>query len=178
MTTIGTFPILETARLILRGYRLDDFAAFAAMRADPEVMRFVGNGEPRSEEESWSSFTGMTGHWQLLGYGSWAAEEKASGELIGNVGFAEKRRPKEHPASGSPEMGWSLARPAPGNGYATEAVRAALAWGRQHFGPKRTVCVINTENTASIRVAEKSGFRQFAQAERYGKPRFVFERTL
>src|ERR1043165_774315 len=105
MTTIGTFPILETARLILRGYRLDDFAAFAAMRADPEVMRFVGNGEPRSEEESWSSFTGMTGHWQLLGYGSWAVEEKASGELIGNVGFAEKKRPKEHPASGAPEMG-------------------------------------------------------------------------
>jgi RimJ/RimL family protein N-acetyltransferase len=120
----------------------------------------------------------MTGHWQLLGYGTWAVEEKASGELIGNVGFAEKKRPKGHPASGAPEMGWSLAYAGHGKGYATEAVHAALIWGHEHFGTRRTVCVINTENTASIRVAEKCGFRRFAHAERYGKPRFVLERTL
>jgi RimJ/RimL family protein N-acetyltransferase len=178
MSKIAHIPVLETERLVLRGYRLGDFPAFAAMRADPVVMRFIGNEQPRLEEESWASFTGIVGHWQLMGYGTWAVEEKATRALIGSAGFAEKKRPSEHPAGGAPEMGWSLARAAHGRGYATEAVHAALAWGRAHLGPRRTVCVINVENTASIRVAEKCGFRRFAQAERYGKPRLVCERML
>ena len=171
-------PILETPRLLMRGHVLEDFAAYSAMRADPQVMRFIGKGEINSEEEAWASFSRICGHWQLVGYGSWAVEDKATHTVIGTVGFADKKRPKEHPASGAPEMGWTLASSVHGRGYATEAVRHALAWGRAHFGPARTVCVISSANAASIRVAEKSGFHQFATASRYGLPRLVFERQL
>ncbi|HWA91755.1 MAG TPA: GNAT family N-acetyltransferase [Rhizomicrobium sp.] len=174
-----TIPRLETSRLILRGHAPDDFASFAAERADPAVMRFLGKGDTLSEEESLSRFLAVAGHWALLGYGTWAVEESATGKRIGAVGFAEKKRPAEHPASGAPEMGWSLAAGAHGKGYATEAVRAALDWGRAFFGAgARTVCVISTGNDASLRVAEKCGFRQFATASRYGLGRFVFEREL
>ncbi len=65
-----------------------------------------------------------------------------------------------------------------GKGFASEALAAALIWGRDHFGPARVVCVIDNNNAASIRLAEKHGFRQFADAERTGKPRLVFARVL
>ena len=171
-------PVVETERLILRGHVLADFPAFAAMRADPVVMRFIGKGEIQSEEDAWSGFLGLAGHWNLLGHGVWAIEERSSGMLLGGVGISEKKRPKEHPASGAPEMGWSLASSAHGKGYASEALRAALAWGRDFFGPARVVCVISDGNDASVRLAEKHGFVQFATASRYGRGRRVFARTL
>jgi RimJ/RimL family protein N-acetyltransferase len=170
---------LETSRLVLRGHTPGDFASFAAERADPAVMRFMGKGDTLTEEESFTRLLAIAGHWALLGYGTWAVEEKASKRRIGAIGFADKKRPAEHPASGAPEMGWSLAARAHGKGYATEAVGAALDWGRVFFGAgARTVCVISTDNEASVRVAGKCGFRQFATASRYGLGRLVFEREL
>jgi RimJ/RimL family protein N-acetyltransferase len=172
-------PVLQTSRLILRPYAIEDFPAFAAMRADPRVMTFMGKGDLYAEDESWQRFLKTFGHWRLMGYGSWAVEEKASGHQIGGVGFADVKRPPEHAASGAPEMGWLFAGDVHGKGYATEAVRAALQWGREHFGAgARVVCVISTDNIASIRVAEKCGFKQFATATRYGLGRLVFERNL
>lgn len=172
-------PVLTTQRLILRAHTLADFPAYAAQRADPVVMRYLGKGDLLSEEEAWTRFVGIPGHWDLLGYGNWAVEEKASGAHVGIFGFADKKRPAQHPASGAPEMGWTLAAPAHGKGYATEAVQAALGWGRDFFGPgARTVCVISDDNAASIRVAQKCGFLQFATASRYGLGRLVFERFL
>ena len=174
-----TTAILETERLTLRPYRLEDFEVFAATRADPRVMQFIGKGEPYPEDESWQAFVRTAGHWMMMGYGTWAIEEKERGALIGNVGFADKKRPPEHPASGAPEMGWLFAGSAHGKGYATEAVTAAIEWGRDRFGAgARVVCVIDTENAASVRVAEKCGFRQFATAARFGRGRLVFERGL
>ena len=169
-------PVLETPRLILRAHTLEDFPAYAAMRADPVVMTYMGKGDTLSEEDAWGKFQSMAGHWQMLGYGSWAIV--AGGQVIGSIGYADKKRPPEHPASGAPEMGWLLAAHAHGKGFASEALKAALAWGREHFGPARVVCVISTDNGASKRLAEKHGFQQFATATRYGLGRLVFERTL
>jgi RimJ/RimL family protein N-acetyltransferase len=169
--------VLETPRLILRPHTLADFPVFAAMRADPVVMKYMGSG-PIGEEDAWLKFQSMAGHWQMLGYGTWALEEKAAGAVIGGIGFADKKRPKEHAASGAPEMGWSLAASAHGKGFASEALGAALGWGREFFGPARIVCVINNDNAASVRLAERHGFRQFGQATRNGQPRLVFEREL
>jgi len=169
---------IETGRLILRPPELGDFADFAAQRADPAVMKYLGKGDVLSEEDAWLRFESIVGHWQLMGYGTWMMEEKASGAVIGNLGYAEKKRPKEHPASGAPEMGWSLAASAHGKGFASEALKAALAWGREHFGAARVVCVISTDNQPSIRLAERHGFRPFATATRYGLGRLMFERDL
>jgi RimJ/RimL family protein N-acetyltransferase len=171
-------PVLETERPILRGHAFEDFQAFTAMRADPIVMKFMGKGDTLDEEEAWTRFQSMAGHWQLKGYGTWAIEGRASGGVIGSLGFADKRRPKEHPASGAPEMGWSLASAVHGKGFASEALCAALVWGRAFFSPARVVCVIGDDNSASIRLAEKQGFKQFATASRYGFGRRVFERPL
>lgn len=171
-------PVVETERLILRGHTVDDFPAFAAMRADPVVMKYLGKGDLLDEEEAWLRFQSIAGHWQLKGFGTWAIEERASGAMIGSLGYTDKKRPSSHPASGTPEMGWSLASSVHGKGYASEALRAALVWGRTHFGAVRVVAVISDDNTASLHVAEKHGFEQFATASRYGLGRRVFERVL
>jgi RimJ/RimL family protein N-acetyltransferase len=84
-------PILETGRLTLRGHRLQDFPASAAMWADPNVTRHI-MGKPCSEEESWSRMLRYLGHWSLAGYGYWLVEEKATGRFVGEVGFADYKR--------------------------------------------------------------------------------------
>ncbi len=175
---MSAVPILTTDRLILRAPVLEDFAAYAAQRADPVVMKYIGKGDLLGEEDAWLKFHSMAGHWQMLGYGTWMIEEKSTGEMIGNLGYADKKRPKDHPASGVPEMGWTLAASAHGKGFASEGLKAALAWGREFFGSARVVAVISDGNIASLRVAEKHGFRQFATSTRFGLPRKVFERVL
>ncbi len=168
-------PILETERLKLRGHRLDDFSHCAAMWADPEVTRFIG-GKPLSEEESWRRLLAYVGHWSLLGFGYWVAEEKATGNFVGEIGFADYKRDLEPSLKGTPEIGWVLATHAHGKGYATEAVRAAVAWADAHFQSARTACIIAPENLASIRVAVKCGYREFAQATYKGNPTLMFVR--
>ncbi|HTT97733.1 MAG TPA: GNAT family N-acetyltransferase [Rhizomicrobium sp.] len=173
-----TIPVVETQRLILRGHTLEDFPAYAAMRADPEVMKFIGYGDTISEEEAWTNFRSIAGHWEYLGFGTWAVEEKATGAMIGTLGYTDKKRVSSHPASGAPEMGWSLSRSAHGKGIGSEALTAALAWGRNFFGPIRVVCVIGDGNDASVRLAEKHGFKQCGVARRGHLGRRVFERVL
>jgi RimJ/RimL family protein N-acetyltransferase len=168
-------PILDTERLRLRGHRLEDFADCAAMWADPAVTRFIG-GKPLSEEDSWAKFLRYTGHWSFLGFGYWVAEEKATGKFVGEIGFADYKRELEPSLKGVPEIGWVLASAAHGSGFATEAVLAAVAWGDRHFTGARTACIIAPENLASIRVAEKCGYR-LSQATTYkGQPTLMFVR--
>src|ERR1700690_3739295 len=110
-------PVLETERLRLRGHRLDDFPASAAMWADPAVSRQLGR-KPFTEEESWTRLLRYVGHWSLLGFGYWVVEEKASGKFAGEVGFADYMRNIEPPLN-APEIGWALASRFHGKGYAT-----------------------------------------------------------
>ncbi len=101
---------------------------------------------------------GYRGHWALLGYGYWAVEEKVSGRCIGEIGFANFMRPLTLALEGMPELGWVLAPWAQGNGYATEALKAVVAWGDAQFQSRRTVCIIHRDNHRSFRVAEKLGY--------------------
>jgi RimJ/RimL family protein N-acetyltransferase len=167
--------VLETERLLLRGHRLEDFAACADMWADPVVTRHIG-GQPFSEEESWNRLLRYAGHWALLGFGYWVVEEKGTGAFIGEVGFANWKRSLEPSLEAMPEIGWVLASPSHGKGYATEAVRAAIAWGEEHFGASPTACIINPENLGSIRVAEKCGYRKLQMTTYKGQPTIVFVR--
>ena len=168
-------PILETARLKLRGHRLGDFTDCAAMWADPEVTRYIG-GKPLNEEESWTKFLRYVGHWSLLNFGYWVVEEKATGMYVGEIGFADYKRDLEPSLKGTPEIGWVLSSQTHGRGYATEAVRAAIAWGDRRFKSPRTACIIAPENLASIRVAVKCGYREFQLASYKGKTTMVFVR--
>ena len=173
--SVAEVPLLETPRLKLRPHSMEDFLHSAAMSVDPFVARYT-SGKPLTEEESWTKFLRYAGHWQLLGFGYWAVEEKATGDFIGEIGFADYKRDLQPPLKGTPETGWVLAPPAHGKGYATEAVRAAVAWGDAHFRPARTACIIAPENLASIRVAVKCGYRDPQPATYKGKPALIFVR--
>ena len=173
-----TAPTLTTKRLILREHRLEDFPAYAALRADPEVMRHLEDGKILSEEEAWASFLKNPGMWQFAGFGSWMIVEKESDSVIGGVGFSDRKRDRGEDLRGVPEMSWSLATAASGKGYATEAVQAALAWGRERFSAARVIALVNEENFASIRVAEKCGFKEFKRDLSAGRPRIYFDRML
>lgn len=168
-------PILETERLRLRGHRLDDFVKCAAMWADPTVTRYIG-GKPLTEEESWARLLRYAGHWSLLGFGYWVAEDKATGKYVGEIGFGEFKRDLEPSLRGVPEIGWVLASNARGRGYATEAVRAVVAWGDAHFRQARTACIIDPENLPSLRVAVKCGYREFQRTTYKGRPTIMFVR--
>jgi RimJ/RimL family protein N-acetyltransferase len=167
-------PTLQTERLRLRRHKLEDFEPAAAMWGNPAVTRHVG-GRPFTREEVWARLMRYVGHWALLGYGYWAIEDKATGCFVGEAGFADFKRDMEPPLE-VPELGWVLVPEAQGQGYATEAAKAAAAWGDGHFGPTRIVALIHPENEPSIRVARKVGFEEAATTNYKGYPTLLFER--
>ena len=168
-------PVVETERLLLRGHRIDDYADCFDLWTDESVTRFIG-GRPSTQEEVWARLLRYGGLWALLGFGYWVVTEKESGRFLGEVGFADFRREIEPSLDGMPEMGWVMAPHSHGRGYATEAALAAIAWGDRHFAGRQTACIIAPENEASIRVAEKCGFRELQHTTYKGNPTIMFVR--
>lgn len=144
------------------------------MWADPIVTRHFGKSF--TEEEAWTRFLRYAGHWSLLRFGYWVVEDKATGAFIGEIGFADYKRDLESPVKHLPEIGWVLASESHGKGYATEAVRAAVAWGDRHFETSQTTCLIHPANLPSIRVAEKCGYRELQRTTYHGQPTIVLAR--
>lgn len=167
-------PVLETARLILRGHTSEDFAAYAEMWAEPDVVRYI-TGKPCTEEESWARFMRAIGHWALMGFGFWSIHLK-DGRRIGEGGFLDVKRDIEPSLEGLPEIGWALVPQAHGKGYAEEAVRAMLAWGEARFGKRRFACIISPGNAPSLKLAAKLGFREAARTIYHGDPIVVLHR--
>jgi RimJ/RimL family protein N-acetyltransferase len=141
---------LETDRLLLRMFQDSDLNAYAAMSADPEVMRFLG-GKVLNRNDAWRSMAQVCGHWQLRGYGMWAVVEKASSEMVGRVGCLN---PEGWPGF---EIGWTLRREFWGRGYATESARAAFDWAFDELRVPHIISLIAPSNVRSIRVAERLG---------------------
>ncbi len=167
-------PILETERLRLRGHTLGDFEPLAAMWAEPAVVRYI-TGKPSTREESWARLLRYPGHWALLGYGFWVIEAKADGAVLGEGGFANFER-EITPRFDAPEQGWALNSAAHGQGYASEALTAMLAWGEAHFGRRDFVCMIAPENAPSIRLAQKHGYRETGRTSYKSEPTILFRR--
>jgi|SRR5689334_5470394 RimJ/RimL family protein N-acetyltransferase len=168
-------PVLTTARLTLRGHTQADFDESAAMWADPDVTRYIG-GRPFTREEAWARLLRYLGHWALLGFGYWVVRETATNRFVGEVGFVDYQREIEPSLEHAPEIGWVLSPAVHGQGFATEAVSAIIAWGESRFPGARTVCLIDPGNTPSLRVAEKCGYRELARASYRGEPSIILER--
>jgi len=161
-------PRLETSRLLLRFFEERDLDAIAAINADAETVRFLGEGKTFTRAESWRGIAAMNGHWLLKGYGMWAVEEKATGAMIGRVGFYN---PDGWPGF---ELGWTIARPRWGQGFATEAALAARDYGLDVLGRKRIISLIRHANARSIRVAERLGFKPDGEVELLGSGCLVY----
>ncbi|HXD32060.1 MAG TPA: GNAT family N-acetyltransferase [Pyrinomonadaceae bacterium] len=152
----------------MRMFRESDAAAYAEICADPEVMKYLADGKPMNAFEAWRSMAFHVGHWELLGYGHFATEEKSSGRLIGRIGFL-------NPA-GWPdfEIGWTIAREFWGRGYATEAARRALKYAFEDLDRDHVISLIDPENKASIRVAERLGEKVEGTTELFGKHILIY----
>ena len=168
-------PTLETARLLLRPFLESDIEAQSRTMADPGVVRHLG-GSPFSREESWRRLLCAPGLWNLLGYGYWAVVERDGGAYVGQIGFADFKRDLEPNIEGLPEMGWILAPEMHGKGDASEAVGAAIRWADKVLKAPELTAIIDHANSASIRVAEKSGFSIREEARYRGAPILLFRR--
>jgi RimJ/RimL family protein N-acetyltransferase len=162
-------PVLETDRLMLRPLGLQDLDAYVAFWQDPQVVRYI-SGSPVSREQSWRRLIGTVGHWQLLGFGFFAIEEKNSGQLIGEAGFQEMRRDLHPAIEGTLETGWALLPAFQGKSYATEAVVAAMDWADRTHPALDYSCIISPENRPSLKLARKLGFVEDVTSTYLGKP--------
>jgi len=142
-------PMLETDRLMMRGFLPEDVHPLSEICSDEETMRHLGGVQ--LPEETSQKHASMIGHWVTRGCGMWAVEEKTSGRFIGRVGLINFH--------GWPQMevGWLIGRPWWGRGYAPEAARAAAHWGFQTLDIDGLCSLIDPANRNSIRVAEKLG---------------------
>jgi [ribosomal protein S5]-alanine N-acetyltransferase len=161
-------PTLETKRLKLRAFTLADWAPYSAMHADAAFARYLG-GKPLSRQEVWEEIAVILGHWRLLGYGLWALECRRTGELVGRAGLLNP------PGWPDVEVCWALAPGFWGQGFATEAARAAVQWAFECAGLDRVISLIHPDNLASEAVARRLGetFRERIDFE--GKPTNVYE---
>jgi len=158
-TTVTNSAFIETERLRLRMLRDSDLDNLASLFADPDVMRYVGNGQPTDRIEAEKALASIIAHWDRHGFGRWAIEEKGSGEFVGYGGLRSLR--------GTPEVVYHLAKRYWGNGFATEMARASLRFGFTEKGFDRIVAIAKPENAASIRVMEKVGMHFEMQTTYY-----------
>jgi RimJ/RimL family protein N-acetyltransferase len=146
---------LVTERLRLRMWRDEDLETLAGIDADPEVMRFIGDGSTRDRAQTAEAFARMRRHWADRGYGLFATELRETGEVAGWIGLAVPGfLPEILPAV---EIGWRLGRPHWGRGYATEGARAVMAYGFDEVGLDRIVSICRPDHHASRHVMTKLG---------------------
>ena len=144
-------PSIETERLLLRRFRPDDLDELAKLFADPDVMRYVGNGQPIDRNEAERALRSIINHWERHGFGRWAVVDKQSNEFIGFGGLRS--------LFDTPEVVYHFSKENWGKGLATELARASLRFGFEDRGFDRIVAVAKPENRASIHVMQKLGMR-------------------
>jgi len=145
--------ILETERLLLREFVREDLNDFFSLVSDPEVTRYTHDGGKTLDEVRTGMEERMFRDYKEHGYGRWAMIFKPTGQLIGFAGL------KYLPDLGEVDLGYRLMKAYWGQGLATEASKALLAYGFDVLRLPRIIGMADAENKASIRVLEKVGFR-------------------
>ena len=147
--------ILETERLILSHQVLEDLDDLWALYCDPEITKYIPDA-PRSREEAKEELEWhMHGHPRNPQLGLWATIHKETGKFIGRCGLL----PWNIDRRDEVEVAYTIARNFRGKGLATEAARAILNYGFESLNLTRLICLIDPENVASQKVAEKIGMK-------------------
>lgn len=157
--------IAETERLVLQPFSYDDVSELAAILGDPEVMKFSVRGVC-DRAATLRFIDWCRSCYERHGLGPWALFDKIEGELCGFCGLG----PESVGEVEEINLGYRLARHYWGQGLATEAAKAALDYGFRRQPVETVIAIIEPENVASLRVAEKAGFSEFRDMAFHDRP--------
>lgn len=161
--------ILESARLRFRESTPDDAEHMFALNSDPEVVQYTGDGPFASIEDARSFLENYVNVFRRFQRGRWLLELKSTGEVIGWCGL------KFHEDNSETDVGYRLFKKYWGNGYATEAAKAAIAYGFDTLQLNRIVAHARKENIASLKVLEKCGMKIIGEDHDCDGEIFVWE---
>ena len=163
---------LETKRLRLRLLTHDDLQIMFSLGSDPDVIKYADTPCKDLEEAKQRLEQGPLADYQKYGYGRFAVELKETGKVIGFCGI------KYLPEIDLPEVGYRYLKEYWGRGIGTEAAKASVEFARQDLKLKKLIALIDPENTASIRVAEKLGMKRGPLIQIYDTDAFQYEMKL
>ncbi len=163
---------LETERLRLRHFTLDDLRVMFELNTDPDVIRYADTPAADLAEAKQRLEKGPLEDYRKHGYGRFAVELKESGKVIGFCGI------KYIPEIDLPEVGFRYFKEYWGQGIGTEAAQACVDFAREDLGVEKLVALIIPENIASVRVAEKLGMSRGPLIHIYGEQAYQYEMTL
>jgi ribosomal-protein-alanine N-acetyltransferase len=155
-------PEIETARLLLRPFNLNDLDDLARLFGDPAVMRYLGveGGKTLTRAETQAALDAFIAGWHERGFGRWAVLRKATQQWLGLCGLRL--------LDGAPELVYALTKDNWRQGFATEAAQACLRFAFEELQLERIVAVTRPGNVASQRVLEKIGMRYEREVQYYG----------
>ncbi|MEW6130982.1 MAG: GNAT family N-acetyltransferase [Acidobacteriota bacterium] len=145
--------VIETSRIWLQTWHPDDSSEFRYIATDPEVMRFIGNGQVWDDARIASWIAKQIVNYRTLGFSFWKLIEKSTNRLIGHSGIQYLAN------TGEIEIGWWLARRCWGQGFATEAASGVLDYSFENLKINRLVAIAYPENIASINIMKKIGMK-------------------
>ena len=163
--------VLQTKRLRLRPYRLEDVEPLFSVFGDPATMRYIGQGPDPTLDATRVRVERYLDHQRSHGFGLWVVEHRATGALLGDCGLLR--------LDGGPEIevGYRLARDHWGQGFATEAAGACVTYGFDKLRLPRILAVTHPDNAASRRVLEKIGLRYQGFGSYYQRQVAVYRLT-
>jgi RimJ/RimL family protein N-acetyltransferase len=144
-------------------FRVEDFPTYQQWCSNIEIMRFLG-GKTLDRTQAWRHMCYLIGHWELMGIGYYAVEERESGVLVGRCGFTDG------PTWPGFELGWTIAPEFQGRGYATEAATRLMDLAFDEMQKPHVISLIHPDNTPSQRVAERLGETIEGETEVLGMP--------
>jgi RimJ/RimL family protein N-acetyltransferase len=166
--------VITTERLLLRKPRREDAADLAVAYADPEVVRFIGDGSTATLTEVENGIDRWLERWESWGMSLCSLERRDDGRVVGRVGFLRWDPETWEVGGGETELGWLLGREHWGHGYATEAALALRDWAFAERRLTRLISLIHHENVQSVRVAKRIGERYERDVVVRGHPTQLF----
>ena len=159
---------LETERLVLREFAVEDALGFYQMNDNAEVLQYTGD-KPFRDPEAAAAFILSYNHYKVHGYGRWTIVRKTDQAYLGFCGL------KYHPETEEVDLGFRLIRNEWGRGYATEAASACLEYGLNQLKLPRIIGRVRQVNTASVKVLEKIGMKRVGAFDFEGHPAWLYE---